>query len=573
MVPGVILAAPVTVLGGCAAVMVALGVLAFRRHDVPGTDAFGVLTLGIAFYASTYAVALSTPATAATARLFWERVMWFGITAIPIAWFVFAVEYTGHERWLDRRILAALCVPPLAGLVLLWVAPEAYLWPTYDLRTWNGLTLIDQQYTPLFWVLYGYELLLMLIGTTMLFRHGVVTDGVYRGQTAAFVVGACVPGIANLASIFGYATSPGLDLTPYAFAVTGLAFGVAIFRHEGFDWVPASRHLGQQVMVENMTEAVVLVDHDDRIVDANPAATEALFGEGRTPTGESLNEVLPAVSARRDGGGSQTRTVVDDQVYEVSGSTVTDHRDRELGRVLVFTDVTERHRRDKRLSVLNRVLRHNVRNDVTIVDGYAQLLEEQTEDDDLATAAADIREVAGDIVAISKRARELQLVLDSDGETVGNLTDRLTAVVSAARSRYPDVRIDADIPPGAMVPSPDVCETVVENLLVNAATHNTGDQQHVWLTAERDGDDLLVVVADDGPGIPSSERAPLSNEAETPLDHGSGLGLWVVNWGVHAVGGDVTFDTGDDGTVVTVTLPQVTVEEGGDDVVDPLEQA
>ncbi|WP_267640651.1 sensor histidine kinase [Haloarchaeobius amylolyticus] len=555
MLPGALFAAPVTILGGCAVAMVALGALAFRRRDAPGTAAFGALTLAIAFYTATYAVALSTPVTAPTARVFWERVMWFGIAVIPVTWFVFAVEYTGHERWLDRRLLAVVCIVPVAGLLVLWVDPVPTLWRSYDVVSRNGLTLVDQEYTPLFWTMYVYELVLMLTGTGLLVRHGIVADEVYRDQTAAFVVGAGVPAAANLLSIFGYAPYQGLDLTPYAFAVTGLAFGVAIFRHEGFEWVPASRRLGQQAMVENMTEAVVLVDHDDRVVDVNPAARERLFSGGRDVTGEQLRDVLPAVAARPDGGTTQHQTEVDDRVYEVKASPVTDHRDRELGRVLVLTDVTERHRRDKRLSVLNRVLRHNVRNDVTIVDGYAQLIADQAGDEDLSAVANDIRDVATDIVGISRRARELQLVLDADGERVGDLASRLTTTVSGVRSRYPAVAIDTDLPARAVVPRPGVCETVVENLLVNAAEHNEGEDQRISLTAEHDGEDLLVVVADDGPGIPDSERAPLSNEAETPLDHGSGLGLWVVNWGTQSVGGDVTFDTDDDGTVVTVTVP------------------
>ncbi|WP_439027358.1 histidine kinase N-terminal 7TM domain-containing protein [Haloarchaeobius sp. DT45] len=573
MLPSVVLTAPVAVLGGCSVVMVALSVLAFRRQRAPGTAAFGVMALGIAFYTATYAVALSTPIGSPPARLFWERVMWFGIAVIPIGWFVFAVEYTGHEGWLDRRVLGAVCIVPVVGLALLWVEPIPHLWRGYDLYSRRGLTLIDQQYTPLFWTMYIYELLLMAAGTVLLLRHGVVADGVYRSQTAAFVVGASVPAVANVVSIFGYAPYPGLDMTPYAFALTGLAFGVAILQEEGFDWAPASRHLGQQAMVQHMTEAVVLLDHDDRVVDANPAAAEALFEDGETATGVPVNEVLPAVAARTDGGATQRQAVVDDRVYEVSSSPVTDHRDRELGHVLVLTDVTERHRRDKRLSVLNRVLRHNVRNDVTIVAGYAQLLEERAEDDELASTAADIRDVTTDIVTISKRARELQLVLDSDNETTGDLAGRVTALVSAVRSEYPAVTVESDVPARAMVPAPDVCETVVQNLLVNAAAHNTGAEQLVSVTFECEDDTVRVVVADDGPGIPSSERAPLSNEAETPLDHGSGLGLWVVNWGVHAVGGGVTFDTGDDGTVVTVTLPRVQVAADDDDTEDRVQSS
>jgi len=69
-------------------------------------------------------------------------------------------------------------------------------------------------------------------------------------------------------------------------------------------------------------------------------------------------------------------------------------------------------------------------------------------------------------------------------------------------------------------------------------------------------------VSDDGPGVPDHELAVIDEGAESALEHGSGLGLWLVDWGANTLGGDVTFDVDESGTTVTVTLPAATDHDG-----------
>lgn len=69
------------------------------------------------------------------------------------------------------------------------------------------------------------------------------------------------------------------------------------------------------------------------------------------------------------------------------------------------------------------------------------------------------------------------------------------------------------------------------------------------------GVDCLLTVVDNGNGIPPSERTVLEKETEEPLDHGSGLGLWVVAWAVRSLDGEISFDTSSDGTEVRIRLP------------------
>jgi signal transduction histidine kinase len=67
------------------------------------------------------------------------------------------------------------------------------------------------------------------------------------------------------------------------------------------------------------------------------------------------------------------------------------------------------------------------------------------------------------------------------------------------------------------------------------------------------------VISDDGPGIPDHEISVLQNAEETELEHGSGLGLWLIKWGTDTFGGSITFDM-EDGTEVRIQFPEALVE-------------
>ncbi|MFC6767789.1 sensor histidine kinase [Natrinema soli] len=82
---------------------------------------------------------------------------------------------------------------------------------------------------------------------------------------------------------------------------------------------------------------------------------------------------------------------------------------------------------------------------------------------------------------------------------------------------------------------------VVDNLLENAVQH-TGSEPIVEVSVTRDGEAVHLSVADDGPGIPPAEIDVVTGETDiTQLTHGSGLGLWLVNWMIDSYGGSVSF--------------------------------
>jgi len=68
-----------------------------------------------------------------------------------------------------------------------------------------------------------------------------------------------------------------------------------------------------------------------------------------------------------------------------------------------------------------------------------------------------------------------------------------------------------------------------------------------------------VRIADDGPPIPKTEIDALQEDVETSSTfHGTGVGLWVMQWCVESLGGELTFEENSPrGNVVSISLPKV----------------
>lgn len=215
-------------------------------------------------------------------------------------------------------------------------------------------------------------------------------------------------------------------------------------------------------------------------------------------------------------------------------------------------DITAKKRRDRLIEVLNRVLRHNLRNDMTLIQGYAAELVQRT-DDEPAEMARQISETATDLTALSEKAQDFQTaVRDAEPLAARDLVVDVKEVVSELRTAFPETEFSIDAAPCEDVMATERLQLALRELGANAARH--GGSSGVTYTVEMTEDDEVAVrVQDEGPGLPEMEQRVLEAGRETPLEHGSGLGLWLVNWIVTGLGGEVT-TTVDDGTTVTVQL-------------------
>lgn len=211
--------------------------------------------------------------------------------------------------------------------------------------------------------------------------------------------------------------------------------------------------------------------------------------------------------------------------------------------------------REQRMAVLNRVLRHNVRNEMNVILGYAEVIAENAARDDIRRSAETIRRRGNRLVQASDQARWLGQQLDVEDPQTVDLAAEAEDIVTEVAAEHPEATVSLSAPDSVHVRAVPQIGIAIQNLVENACVHHDGTPT-VEVQIETDSDEAHLSVADDGPGIPTQELSVLQSGEETALEHGSGLGLWVTKWLVDRSGGTIDFRENDPhGSVVILRLP------------------
>ena len=226
--------------------------------------------------------------------------------------------------------------------------------------------------------------------------------------------------------------------------------------------------------------------------------------------------------------------------------------------------------RESQLQVLNRVLRHNLRNDMSVIIAHADAILHSGSDDGTKAKARTMRQTAARLVETSDHARTIyEDVLgghDRDPRPV-DVTDLVTNEAERLRAEFPESTIRTHLPDSLSVSGRDALPIVVEELCRNALLHSDRlpAEREVTVSVQDLPSGCRLTVSDNGPGLPDVERELLTREREeTSVEHGNGLGLWVVRWLVDQVDGRITVSSSaSHGAEVTLFLR--TPGDGGDD--------
>ena len=229
--------------------------------------------------------------------------------------------------------------------------------------------------------------------------------------------------------------------------------------------------------------------------------------------------------------------------------------------IISFSDITEQKRHEQalqnqaeRVSVLNRVLRHDLRTHLTVVGGLLDRIAEQA--DVPAAPVEAIRQSLEDIEELSQRARRIETAFESDARSTFDLSALVDRAAADLVETHPNarVRVTERSPPPVL--AHEHLRLVLDNLLENAVVHHDDDQPTVEVSiARHDEGTVRLVVADDGPGIPESEIELRESGLETALEHSDGLGLWIVRWLVSKSDGDLRLEQTAAGSRAVVLLP------------------
>lgn len=212
------------------------------------------------------------------------------------------------------------------------------------------------------------------------------------------------------------------------------------------------------------------------------------------------------------------------------------------------------------LQVLHRVLRHNLRNDLNVIQGYAEIIKSEVDSEGLLEDCEMILEAVEKLSQYTDQAGRINKITESNGYRQSfDLTEMVPRLVERHSDSVENPQISTDLPAEATVEGNRMLESALSELIRNALAHNDKEYPRVSITVDPDSGPAHLAeirVADNGPGIPEMEREPLLAEQEDKLLHLSGLGLWFVKWTVrHSQGEMEIVDEQPDGATVILRIP------------------
>lgn len=221
------------------------------------------------------------------------------------------------------------------------------------------------------------------------------------------------------------------------------------------------------------------------------------------------------------------------------------------------TDITDRKIEERRLEVLNRVLSHNLRNKMNVIEGHLRLLRDELDDEKAPDPLVKAEEATANLLELAEAVQKIEQTMDlASAETVVAIDDRLQQLVSGFEDKFPAVTFDLTLPDASCDVAAAGLVTAIEEAVENAVEHNDTDHPSVDIQIQKQSEEWIdIVIEDNGPGIPDRELAVLE-DGETPLRHASRLGLWLIYWIVSKAGGRFSVsDAEPRGSRVSLSVP------------------
>lgn len=524
--------------------------------------------------------------------LVWLRLEYVFSLPIPIYFVLFVLSYTGYRRRLKKQHVVLLFVIPVLHIVAVWTNQLHGLnWHTTGVVEVNGLMMFDRTYGPMFWLgivyLYSVNVAAVIIMVVWLFR----SPHLYRGQLASLIAGMVLIWTGSILTITGATIVPRLDLTPFGYALAVIPVALSLFRYKLIDLMPAAHEL----ILKVMSDAVLVVDSQDRVVDLNPAAEKLLTVRASHVIGKQISRVfsnsIDLIERYKDvtEAEGELEYVQDGKFhyFDLRISPIPDQERQSTARVVVLRDITrlkeaeaankryveELKERNSELDAFGHTVAHDLKTPISAIMGYAELL---LESEHIQPHPQEIDYTKNILISSKKTITMIdELLRLSSLRDVGSEIKvvSMTAIVNAAVHRFGKdlatrgihIEIMPDLP--AALGQETWIEEVFANLISNAIKYigKNNRAPHIAISGQMIGTKARYEVKDNGLGIQPADQLKLFqtftrfHKSEAT---GLGLGLTIASRIVHRLGGEIGAEsTPGEGSTFWFTLPAPTDAE------------
>jgi PAS domain S-box-containing protein len=335
--------------------------VAWQRRKTKGGVFFAsalIITVFWTFFSALDYAANSIPLKIVFAKL--EYMSYFPALSLMA---IYSIIYAGNEQWLKKLpVRAFLFLIPVSG-ILLALTNEYHHWLWTDFIPYSqGSNVVDFKHGPAFlWVSVSGYIMVLIIALNLIQITTSKSD-LLRRQSRLMLLALTIPIASNLLYIFDIFNAPGVDWSSITFSITGVVFLIALYGSRFMEIVPTARNM----MIDHMSDGVLVIDEHMRLVDFNPAA-QSICGIDQSdlwnPVEETQLRKIPEIINLFKNPEEKTSQdiLINQRSYTMQCIPLLDQRKRVYGHLAVVRDITERkqfeyllHRRNETLAALNQ---------------------------------------------------------------------------------------------------------------------------------------------------------------------------------------------------------------------------
>lgn len=319
---------------------------------------------------------------------------------------------------------------------------------------------------------------------------------------------------------------------------------VAVSIDEVFDILPGTNEVKNNIQSDGDDIGIVIINSECCVSDLNGSVEHLLGIDKIDVINKHINKVLPNGIDCEDISNGK-RVVFESDTGKTIECKIQDPpcKEKQTGKVLILKDITSKITEKQRVSVLNRVLRHNLRNELNAINGYMQLIEAQC-DNDISNDKREIDKSIEELNDIGRKAQRIEKVLSMTPHQ--SEETRIREIISYTKQNVENSSeiVTTDISKSRTTNiTPGILEMVISEAVRNAIQHGNATEVQIRIKNDK------MVIKDNGVGIPDEEIKAITSTVEDALNHGSGLGLWLMKWGIDMFGSTLNIHK-ENGTVI-----------------------
>jgi len=510
-------------------------------------------------------------ATTLPLKIMWSQIGYIGSATTTVFFLLFTLSYTQFNKFINPVVVSILMLIPVITIILVFTNPHHQLiWKSVDF--YSDTNESTYNYGKWFWLYVFYEYMVLISAIGILLFSTFRFYKIYKIQLIYLIIASVIPLTTSILYVFKLLPIR-TDLTPMVLIFSGMLAAFGIYFQRMFEVVPVARIQ----TINNLSDGIIVVDMDDRIVDVNQAFVniintskgEVLWRPFRRFSKLFLDEETEHLSDHGCLTETTIRTANGVKHYEVKYNPVTSSKHQLIGRIFLLHDISIRKNALDASEKSNILLKNEILENERLIadlDAYAR------------SVAHDLKNPIGGVIGLTEfikedilnqkqeQAFELLDILNEQGHKMLAIVDELLLLSRIRKEDVLPIQIDMQsivkaainrlgqqvkdrgakfkIPENWPIVkgNPQWIEEVWVNLISNAIKYG-GDPPEIVIGTERmiNGWNRFWI-QDNGNGLPAELYEKLFTDFERlgqQTVEGHGLGLSITKRIIEKLGGQV----------------------------------